>query len=150
MKRFITAMLFSATVIVCQQQTLFAALSIHTNTPSVTADSEEGNRGIPIAGADRLVPVAGANSGLHSMSSPLFRMSLMSGSATDSLGSYVPSGGRFDSSSTSTQMKPDDDMGCNLYMDPNDCPNIIDIGECDEIIDPYLQNNSPLLPWHGR
>jgi hypothetical protein len=62
MKRFITAMLFSLTVIVCQQQTLFAGLTIHSNVASVTADSEEGHRGIPIAGVDRLIPLAGADS----------------------------------------------------------------------------------------
>ena len=58
MKRFITAILFSLTVIVCEQQTLFAALSVYTNVASVTADSEEGHRGIPIAGVNRLIPVA--------------------------------------------------------------------------------------------
>ena len=55
-------MLFSLTVIVCQQQTLFAGLTIHSNVASVTADSEEGHRGIPIAGVDRLIPLAGADS----------------------------------------------------------------------------------------
>ena len=81
MKRFITAMLFSLTVIVCQQQTLFAGLTIHSNVASVTADSEEGHRGIPIAGVDRLVPLAGAsynpgkgasyNPGMHDSREPI-------------------------------------------------------------------------------
>jgi hypothetical protein len=47
-----------------------------------------------------------------------------------------PTVGKFDSSSTSTQMMPDDDMGHNLYFDPhwllqkrnpNDCPDLVDL-----------------------
>jgi hypothetical protein len=74
MKRFITAMLFSLTVIVCEQQTLFAPH--YTDYGGVTDfTSDTTNSLVPVAGVDRSVPVAGTNSGLHSMSSPLFRSS---------------------------------------------------------------------------
>ena len=59
MKTIALSMIFSLAVILCEQQTLFAALSVYTNVASVTADSEEGHRGIPIAGVNRLIPLAG-------------------------------------------------------------------------------------------
>jgi hypothetical protein len=169
MKRFITAMLFSLTVIVCQQQTLFAAaidealrncvavgadpdrvaildnfcwgtVSYQSNVASVTADSEEGHRGIPIAGVDRLVPLAGTNSGLHSMSSPLFRSSttaVVDPAFTGNFRGCVP----MDTDSHSAGNPDVIDPGAGKW---HDCPPY---DPCD---DPTLHDDGPLLPWHGR
>ena len=59
MKRFITAMLFSLTVIVCEQQTLFAPHYYDLGVfNGVTSKTSPRNTLVPIAGVDRLVPVA--------------------------------------------------------------------------------------------
>ena len=59
MKRFITAMLFSLTVIVCEQQTLFAP---HFRDGLTAANpSDTTNSLIPIAGVNRSVPLAGTS-----------------------------------------------------------------------------------------
>jgi hypothetical protein len=61
MKRFITAMLFSLTIIVCEQQTLFAPhYTTYGGTSLVAGDTT--NSLIPIVGVNRLIPVAGTNS----------------------------------------------------------------------------------------
>ena len=136
MKRFITAMLFSVTVIVFQQQTLFAALSVYTNVASVTADSEEGHRGIPIAGVDRLVPLAGTGDSLiaiiaiaaaqgdkdPSTSTGLFRGCIPTDTDSHSAGS------------------PDViDPGAGKWID---CPPY---EPCD---DPAFHDDGAFLPWH--
>jgi hypothetical protein len=92
----------------------------------VTADSEEGHRGIPIAGVDRLIPVAES----------------FVTSNVDSVIDCRPVVYIVDSVF---------DCRANVHIvDSDDDPDFID--DPNFILDdmPFLELDSPLLPWHGR
>ncbi len=99
MKRFITAMLFSLTVIVCEQQTLFAPH--YTDYGGVTDfTSDTTNSLVPVAGVDRSVPVAGTGDSLIAI------IAIAAPQVDKDL----------------NIMDPTD---CPNIMDPTDCPSVV-------------------------
>ncbi len=99
MKRFITAMIFSLAVIVCEQQTLFAPhYTTYGGVTDFTSDT-----------TNSLVPVAGVN-----MSIPL------AGGSVDGLTSYE---GKLPLAPSSTTAVADP-TDCRNIVDPEDCTTL--------------------------
>jgi hypothetical protein len=139
MKRFITAMLFSLTVIVCEQQTLFAPHfrdGLTAATPSDTTNSL-----IPIAGVNRSGVARSKTAEVaNNLSGP--RSLVPVAGYTDKLSYDDMSGEWF--SGPADRGKTDDyvgdqDPGAGMWID---CPPY---EPCD---DPAFHDHGAFLPWH--
>ena len=143
MKRFITAMLFSLTVIVCEQQTLFAPHYYDLGVfNGVTSKTSPQNSLVPIAGVARsktaevainfsgprsLVPVAGYTDQLSydDMSGEWFSGPADRGKTDDYVG--------------------DQDPGAGMWID---CPPYEPCDDTSLHDDPSLHDDGAFLPWH--
>jgi hypothetical protein len=150
MKRFITAMIFSLTVIVCEQQTLFAPHYTDFGgrlAANVTVDDYEilNLRGtthslVPVAGVNRLIPVALS-----------FTTPVDDSNSCGVMGCSRKYARNHESYSHDGVIVVDvDDPGDADLTGPiggtlDRTSTVIDPNDCSEIVDPYLR---PFLSWH--
>jgi hypothetical protein len=107
MKRFITAMLFSLTVIVCEQQTLFAPHFTTFDGLTAANPRDTTNSLVPVAGVNMSIPLAGSSENGFVRYPPLVKPKHDSPSFVTSNVDLV-----FD-------CRPN-------IMDPDNCPDVVD------------------------
>lgn len=138
MKRFITAMLFSLTVIVCEQQTLFAPHYYDLGVfNGVTSKTSPQNSLVPVAGVDRSVPLAGSDSLIAIIAIAAAQVDKDPSTSTGLFRGCIP---------TETDSHG---AGSPDVIDPvagkwHDCPPY---EPCDDD-DVSLHNDGAFLPWH--
>jgi hypothetical protein len=138
MKTIALSMIFSLAVIVCEQQTLFAPHYSDWNGAKRTAVSKSSSQNslVPVAGVDRLVPLAGTGDSLIAIIAiAAAQVDKDPSTSTGRFRGCIPT----DTDSHSAGSPDVIDPGAGKWID---CPPY---DPCD---DPAFYNDGAFLPWH--